>query len=736
MIFMPPQHGKLLPIDTPILTTKGWVLHGNLKVGDYVFGHDGKPKKVLANSGAYEWNVVNIDFQDGKTIKCAKEHLWKLRVEYDDHKGRRDLICQTKDIFNKKHRRNPYIDCAPSLKLEPKPLPIEPYVLGVWLGDGHSRQGVLTVGSEDINHFSKLGDAREIKKGIYRVLINGLTTKLRENNLLKNKHIPIDYILSSKEQRLELLRGLMDTDGCVNFKGECEFTQKDNQLVKDVYVLLRTLGIKARINYYDAILNGRNVGKKCRVTFNANKAEHLFNLERKQYRINNKIQLDRNDKYKLFIKSINDSNEFVLGNCIQVEGSMYLAGYDLIPTHNSELVSRRLPAWILGQMPKSKIIACSYSADLSSAFNRDVQRCIDDPNYILSFPDTILNGSNVKTTARGGYLRNSEIFEIVNHKGFYKSVGVGGSLTGTPADIGIIDDPVKDAMEAYSERSRNNVWEWYTNVFATRLHNKSKVILTMTRWHEDDLAGRLLAHEADKWDVLKIPAIREDLEDLRDPRQLGEALWNNRHSLERLHDIEQMSKRTFISLYQQRPSAEAGNLIRREWLEVVDLQPNATVNFVCDTAYTGKKENDPSVILAFVEKDNEITITNVAVVRYEFPELLNFLPTFVKQNGGNQNSRMYIEPKATGKSIVQSLKRNSMINVIEDIAPDTDKVARLSGVLPIIESRRVKLLRGAWNENFLTECLAFPNSKHDDQVDCLIMAINKLNKTKLTWQKI
>jgi hypothetical protein len=90
MVFMPPQHGKLLPIDTPILTTKGWVNHGDLRPGDFVYGQDGKPKKVIANSGAYKWKVVNMTFQDGKTIKCANEHLWNIKVEYDDHKGIED----------------------------------------------------------------------------------------------------------------------------------------------------------------------------------------------------------------------------------------------------------------------------------------------------------------------------------------------------------------------------------------------------------------------------------------------------------------------------------------------------------------------------------------------------------------------------------------------------------------------------------------------------------------------
>ena len=117
------------------------------------------------------------------------------------------------------------------------------------------------------------------------------------------------------------------------------------------------------------------------------------------------------------------------------------------PQHGkSELTSRRLPAYLLGINPKLKIVGCSYSADLSRSFNRDVQRIMDDECYIDVFPNSRLNSSNIRTSAKGNYLRNADIFEIVENVGFYKSVGVGGSLTGTPVDIGIIDDPVKDVV--------------------------------------------------------------------------------------------------------------------------------------------------------------------------------------------------------------------------------------------------------------------------------------------------
>lgn len=234
------------------------------------------------------------------------------------------------------------------------------------------------------------------------------------------------------------------------------------------------------------------------------------------------------------------------------------------PQHGkSELTSRRLPAFLLGKNPKLKIIGCSYSSGLASSFNRDVQRIIDSDKYSEIFPDTYLSSSAVRTTVGGGYQRNSDIFETVDHRGFYKSVGVGGSLTGTPADIGIIDDPVKDAIEAESQTYRARVWDWFTQVFLTRLHNDSQIIITQTRWNLDDLSGRILKYlnDDDSWTVLSLPAIAEGELSEHDPRGMGEALWAAKHSLHRLETIRAANPRAFHALYQQDPKPFEGGLV-------------------------------------------------------------------------------------------------------------------------------------------------------------------------------
>ena len=396
------------------------------------------------------------------------------------------------------------------------------------------------------------------------------------------------------------------------------------------------------------------------------------------------------------------------------------------PQHGkSQIVSRAFPAWAMGVNPKVKIVSCSYSGDLSAQFSRAVQRIMLGDEYVDVFPDTRLADSGDK-----GYQRQVDYFDIVGHGGFYKAVGVGGSLTGTPVDLGIIDDPVKDAMEAGSQTYRNRIWEWYNDVFLTRLHNNSKQIIIMTRWHEDDLAGRILESEADKWEVVRIPAIREDMEMEDDPRQIGEALWEEMHSLDKLHGVETRSPRTFSALYQQRPSITGGNIIKREWFKHVGISDfnriweDEPIVFFLDTAFTEKTSNDPSGIIATCKISGDLYITHAAKVNMKFPDLLRFIREYVRLHGYTRRSSIRIEPKANGLSVIDQLKETSGLNVVATPSPKDSKETRLYAASPTVESGRVILVDGAWNELFEDEVCSFPSKPHDEYVDVLCYAIN------------
>lgn len=406
------------------------------------------------------------------------------------------------------------------------------------------------------------------------------------------------------------------------------------------------------------------------------------------------------------------------------------------PQHGkSTIVSEAFPAWALGQNPKLKIVGSSYASNLAVKVSRNIQRIIDSTEYQEIFPKTYLNGSNVRTNVRG-YLRNIDIFETVGYGGFYKAVGVGGGLTGTPVDISIIDDPVKDAMEAYSVTFRERVWDWYTSVLMTRLHNESRQLFIMTRWHEDDLAGRILKQEPEKWTVLSIPAIRESMSDGNDfdPRSVGEALWEERHSLERLEAARSRSARFFSALYQQQPTIEGGNIIRKTWFKCVTKEDfnkrrrrpdrDCPIHFFIDTAYTEKTTNDPTGIIGACEIHGNLYITCAEKVNMKFPDLVRHIPKFVVANGYTHQSTVRIEPKANGLSVIDQLKELTTLNVVSTPSPRESKETRLNAVSPFVESGHVYLVEGLWNEMFIEEVCGFPTRPHDEFVDLICYAID------------
>lgn len=397
------------------------------------------------------------------------------------------------------------------------------------------------------------------------------------------------------------------------------------------------------------------------------------------------------------------------------------------PQHGkSEITSRLFPAYALGVNPNLKIAVSSYSSDLADSFNRDIQKIIDSPEYQEIFPETKLNSKNVITTQ--SWLRNSEVFEVVNKKGSLKSVGVGGGLTGRAVDIAIIDDPVKDDIEAQSQTYRERVWQWYLTVLSTRLHNNSKQILIMTRWHEDDLAGRLINPEINKdykdWEIIKIPAIKEDEPNEYDHRQIGEALWPDRHSKEKIEKLKALSESTFESLYQQNPINKGGNKVKTEWFEYVDLAPsNLKVDLWLDGAYTKDSQNDPTgmIITSFDKQNNSLYIIHAHSALLEMPELLTFLKDYKIAHKLDNRSIAFIEPKASGKTLKQLLNVQTKIPAIEikSYLVQEGKEARLQAASPYIESGKVKIVRGNWNSKFTAQLTGFPKVKHDEYVDLL-----------------
>lgn len=417
-----------------------------------------------------------------------------------------------------------------------------------------------------------------------------------------------------------------------------------------------------------------------------------------------------------------------------MEGKVMRLMVFMPPRHGkSELCSRRFPAFCFGVNPDLKVIATSYSADLASDMNTDCQKVMDNADYHEVFPDTNLSGRNVVTTTQPK--RNSTRFDIVGKKGYYVSAGVGGAITGKGADIAIIDDPIKNADEAESTTFREKVWKWYGSTLYTRLEEGGRVLLVMTRWHEDDLAGRLLKQmredpKADQWVIVNLPAIKEVEDNVGDPRKEGEALWPGKYDIEQLNKIfATIGSRYAISLYQQKPSPLEGSIIKRDWFEYyqkgsVNMRQ---VDFYIDSSYTEKTTNDPTAIIAYYSDGRRLYLIHCIAKHMDFPHLIKFLPEYLESHGYTSRSRVYIEPKASGKSIAQELKDKTRINIIEDnTKKDLSKLTCVFAASPTMEAGRVLLPEGeSWTEDFLLECAQFPNGTHDDKVDCLTGAIRR-----------
>ncbi len=257
------------------------------------------------------------------------------------------------------------------------------------------------------------------------------------------------------------------------------------------------------------------------------------------------------------------------------------------PQHGkTELSTRILPAFLIGRNPNLRIAIASYAGHIAANFNRSIQLNIDNEAYANLFPETKLNYSKIFSTNVDGYSRTTEKFEIIYKRGSVKTVGRGGSLTSEPVDIGIIDDLYKDRDEANSQTVRQSAWDWYVDVFRTRLHNDSQQLIMNTRWHENDVCGRLIEEELGQWEIIKFEAIKTGDHSFYDPRKEGQALWEDRFSKEGILQIKSLNQASFNSLYQQDPKPNSEILVYNNWIEIQKWPEVDTVTWGLDFGKT------------------------------------------------------------------------------------------------------------------------------------------------------
>lgn len=683
IVQMPPQHGKEISDNQIVATTKGIKKHGDLIVGDYVFGRDGTPVKVLWVSEKTRSEYV-VSFSDGAKIECHGNHEWTV---YNRFRQKEETI-ETKHmasstIYNgdgKRGSRYKYqVDSNVCVMFDSRNVDLDPYVLGAWLGDGDS----LHIGNNDVEIIGNSTYKFKESKGtttrkFYSPKLNIL---LKNNGLIKNKHVPDMYKYNSVEVRKNVIAGLIDTDGYVYHRnGRITISNTNKRIIDDAAFILRSLGQSVVVcEFKPRVSSSGIVGKKIvyQLCFNPTMT---FPTKVKRKKIT-KLSINK----KRAIVSIERKEGLGYGNCIQVDGGIYLVGDTFIPTHNSEGSSRKLPAFMLGLDPDRKICIGSYAATIARDFNRDVQRIIDTPRYRELFPGTYLNGSNVVTMANT-YLRNSDVIEMVGRKGSLRVVGRGGSLTSKTVDVSILDDVYKDYAEGNSPIVRAAAWKWYTTVVRTRLHNDSQELIVFTRWHDDDLIGRIeksgetiidVKCWADLEDVTPGAWVRINFEGLKtgepteiDLREPGAALWESRHSKQKLEAQKALDPVQFQCLYQGNPGSAEGRLYQpfKTWVEKSDygtyIRSGAYIDvadegddllfaatydvYKSDNLFFNEKTKRMEPILFALITDMEMTDENTDVTTVTVPAMINRNGTqkaWVESNNGGAGYEKVIKKK-------------------------------------------------------------------------------------------
>ena len=390
------------------------------------------------------------------------------------------------------------------------------------------------------------------------------------------------------------------------------------------------------------------------------------------------------------------------------------------PRHTkSELASRRFPAWYLGRNPNKQLITATYSAEFAQDFGRDVREIVQGEEFKRLFPLRLAQDS----TSRGRW--------HTDKGGVYFAVGVGGPITGRGAHLALIDDPIKNRQDAESQTIRNSVWHWYTSTLRTRLMPGGAIVLICTRWHEDDLAGRLLEAQTqggEPWEIVSLPAIRyEDGE--------NKALWPEWYPLDELHKIQgAIGPRDWLSLYQQTPTVEQGTYFRREWIQFYSETPKfMTVYMSGDFAVTdGGGDFTELAVWGVDQHDNVYALdwwhgqTSADVwVKALIDRARRWKPLwFIGETGP---IRRAVEP------ILRKEMEEQKHYVACEWMSGGDKAANARSFQGMCSVGKVHFPKTEWAERVIDQLLRFPSGKHDDAVDTCGLFGRYVDKT---WKAI
>lgn len=596
-VSLPPRVGKLLSDDTDVLTTNGWKKHGDLVVGDYVYGLDGKPVKV---THVFPKNVANkrVWFTNGEHIDCHENHEWYV---YNRHRQKYETL-ETKYIAEHNlsgvigSRGSRFFYQIPLVSPIENPdidLPVAPYTLGAWLGDGRNQSPDICGAKEDYAIVESILDegykmswhTTHKTTGVEYYGFKDLRKDLQSVGMCHSrrtvpKHIPDVYFTASVKQRLELLAGLLDTDGTlVRKENRYHFATAEETLRDSFVALVSSFGWRCCVTKHDPCVSSSGIAgrRPCwSISFNPT-LEIPCRLPRKQLKIFSK-------KRKIAIMRIEDI-EPKPGNCISVEGGIYRVGRTMIPTHNSTLCIFFM-SWLMGNRPTTANVMSGHSDKLTEPFFREVLNILtDDTTYLWKevFPDVHIHSVSAK----------NEQIDLGTKSRFptFTARSVGGTLTGA-VEIGTggclyCDDLIEDREESLSPERLDNKYNAYLNQLKDRKKDGAFELMVGTRWNVLDPLGRIEQQYRDnpryKFDV--IPAVDENgHSNFNYPYNLGFSDEYYADMKASIDDAEWCAK------YMGNPYIREGllypNESLRRFFETPDREPDAVVA-VCDPAQGG-----------------------------------------------------------------------------------------------------------------------------------------------------
>ena len=392
----------------------------------------------------------------------------------------------------------------------------------------------------------------------------------------------------------------------------------------------------------------------------------------------------------------------------------------LPPRHGKSMeITETFPSYFLGKHPEKHVIEVSYNNEFAEKFGNANLAKID------KFGESIFGHHRSETKAtKTNWLLDNDI-------GGMLSVGVGGAITGEGADLLLIDDPIKNRQEAESETYRRRLYEEYQSTLYTRVQRDGAIIIVMTRWHEDDICGRLLNPsicEPEGWEILDIPAVCETEDDLLG-RQIGETIWPEIGYDEAWAARTKAAVGTYAwaGMYQQRPAPLEGGLFKRQYFNFYKVAPSGMSQVVQSWDCTFKEVDTSDYVAGHVwgRKGGDFYLLDRVHAKMGITATMQSIRTLTAK--WPTARAKYIEEAANGAAVIELLKRQ--IPGIVPVHPDGGKVVRAQAIMPFVEAGNVYLPDPSiapWIHDFIEECANFPNALHDDDVDAMTQALNQL----------